>query len=64
MLPTALVAVVGTVVILLNDFNPNADSQGRQKRHGDHGAITAAAVSRPGAIEIRQNSPLAGVSVN
>jgi hypothetical protein len=37
MLPTALVAVVGTAAILFNDFNPNADSQGGRKRHGDHG---------------------------
>jgi hypothetical protein len=48
MLVTAFVAVVGIAVILFNNVNPDTDSQaGRNAR-----AITAAAVSRAGAIEI------------
>jgi hypothetical protein len=47
-LVTAFVAVVGTAVILFNNVNPDTDSRaGRNTK-----AITAAAVSRAGAIEI------------
>jgi hypothetical protein len=47
-LVTAFVAVVGTAVILFNNVNPDTDSRaGRNAK-----AITAAAVSRAGAIEI------------
>jgi hypothetical protein len=48
MLVTAFVAVVGTAVILFNNFNPATDPQVADKAR----AITAAAVSRAGAIEI------------
>jgi hypothetical protein len=48
MLVTAFVAIVGTAVIVFNDFNPATDSQAG----GNAMAITAAAVSRAGAIEI------------
>jgi hypothetical protein len=48
MLVTAFVAVVGTAVILFNDFNPDTDLQAAGKAK----EITAAAVSRAGAIEI------------
>lgn len=47
-LVTAFVAIVGTAVILFNSFNPDSDSQAG----GNAMAITAAAVSRAGAIEI------------
>jgi hypothetical protein len=48
MLVTAFVAVVGIAAILFNNVNPDNDLQaGRHAR-----AITAAAVSRAGAIEI------------
>jgi hypothetical protein len=53
----AIVAVVGTAVILFNDFGPGNDSQGTGKM------ITAAAVSRAGAIEIPSEPP-AGRSVS
>ncbi len=45
---TAIVAVVGTAGILINDFGPGNDS------HGSSSAkmVTAAAVARAGAIEI------------
>ena len=43
----AFVAVVGQTVILLNDFGPGNNSQGS----GNATMITAAAVSRAGAIE-------------
>jgi len=48
MLLTAFVAVVGIVVILFNDFNSDTESPAGGKAR----AITAAAVSRAGAIEI------------
>jgi hypothetical protein len=54
MLVTAFVAIVGTAVILFNDFNPATDSQAG----GNAMAITAAAVSRAGAIEIPTESPV------
>jgi hypothetical protein len=44
----AIVAVVGTAVILFNDFGPSYDPKGS----GNGRMITAAAVSRAGAIEI------------
>jgi hypothetical protein len=44
----AFVAVVGLTVILFNDFGASNDSQGS----GSARMITAAAVSRAGAIEI------------
>jgi hypothetical protein len=44
----AIVAVVGTAVILFNDFGPIYDSQGSSNGR----MITAAAVSRAGAIEL------------
>jgi hypothetical protein len=47
-LVTAFVAVAGTAVILFNNFNPDTDSQVVDKAR----AITAAAVSWAGAIEI------------
>jgi hypothetical protein len=50
---TAIVAVVGTAVILFNDFGPGNDSQGS----GNARMITAAAVSRAGAIEIPSQPP-------
>jgi len=43
-----VVAVLGQTVILFNDFGAGNDSQGR----GNARMITAAAVSRAGAIEI------------
>jgi len=55
MLATALVAVVGTALILFNSFNPDTGSQADRNAR----AITAAAVSRAGATEIPS-----GVSVN
>ena len=51
----AFVAVVGQTVILFNDFSAGNDSQGR----GSARMITAAVVSRAGAIEIPSES-LAG----
>jgi hypothetical protein len=53
MLVAALVAVVGTAVILFNDFNPDNDPQGRANAR----IITAAAVSRAGAVEIPSEPP-------
>jgi hypothetical protein len=47
MLATAFVAVVGMAVILFNNANPDTDSQADNNAR----AITAAAVSRAGAIE-------------
>ena len=52
MLVAAIVAVVGQTVILFNDFGPGNDSQG-----SGNGMITAAAVSRAGAIEIPSQTP-------
>ena len=52
MLVTAFVAIVGTAVILLNDFNPDTDP----RSGGNVMAITAAAVSRAGTIEIPTES--------
>jgi hypothetical protein len=43
-----MVAVVGQTVILFNDFGTDNDPQGR----GNARIITAAVVSRAGAIEI------------
>ena len=51
----AIVAVVGQTVILFNDFGAGNDSHG----HGNARMITAAVVSRAGAIEIPSES-LAG----
>jgi hypothetical protein len=45
---TVIVAVVGTAGILLDNLGPGNDSQGS----GDARMITAAAVSRAGAVEI------------
>jgi hypothetical protein len=59
MLVAAIVAVVGQTVTLLNDFAPGANSQGGGKAT----MITAAAVSRAGAIEI-PSAPPAGRSVS
>jgi hypothetical protein len=50
---TVIVAVVGTAGILLNDFSPGNGSQGS----GNARMITAAAVSRAGAIEIPSEPP-------
>jgi hypothetical protein len=50
---TAFVAVVGTAVIVFNDFSPDNDRQDRAYAK----MITAAAVSRAGAIEIPSASP-------
>jgi len=47
------VAVVGQTVILFNDFGPGNNSQGS----GNATMITAAAVSRAGAIEISSEPP-------
>jgi hypothetical protein len=58
MLVAASVAVVGQTVILFNDFGPGNDPQGS----GNARMITAAAVSRAGAIEIPSALP-AGRSV-
>jgi hypothetical protein len=58
-LVTAFVAVVGTAVILFNDFGPGNDSQGS----GNARMITAAAVSRAGAIQI-PSQPTAGRSTS
>jgi hypothetical protein len=55
----AIVAVVGQTVILFNDFGAGNDSQGR----GNARMITAAVVSRAGAIEIPSES-LAGRPVS
>jgi hypothetical protein len=52
-LVTAFVAVVGTAVILFNDFGPGNDSQDG----GNARMITAAAVSRAGAIQIPSQPP-------
>ena len=49
----AIVAVLGTAVILFNDFGPSYDSQG----NGNGRMITAAVVSRAGAIEIPSEPP-------
>jgi hypothetical protein len=59
MLATAFVAVVGAAVILFNDFNSGAGLQASDKAR----AITAAAVSRAGAIEILPE-PSAGRKVS
>jgi hypothetical protein len=53
MLVAAIIAVVGQTVILFNDFGPGNGSQGG----GSARMITAAAVSRAGAIEIPSESP-------
>jgi hypothetical protein len=50
---TAFVAVVGTAVVFFNDFSPDNDPQGRVNAR----MITAAAVSRAGAIEIPSEIP-------
>ena len=49
----ACVAVVGQTVILFNDFGPGNNSQGGSSAS----MITAAAVSRAGAIEISSEPP-------
>ncbi len=48
MLVAALIAVVSTAVVLLNGLSPNDIHRGR----ANAAVITAAAVSRAGAIEI------------
>jgi hypothetical protein len=48
----AIVAVVGQTAVLFNDFGPGNDSQG-----SGNGMITAAAVSRAGAIVIPSELP-------
>ncbi len=48
----AIVAVVGTGAILFNDFGPYNNSLG-----SGNGMITAAAVSRAGAIVIPSDPP-------
>ena len=55
----ATVAVVGQAVILLNDFGAGSDSHGR----GNARMITAAVVSKAGAIEI-PSQPAAGRRVS
>jgi hypothetical protein len=59
MLVAAIVAVVGQTVILFSDFGPGNDSKG----NGSARMITAAAVSRAGAIEF-PSAPPAGRSVS
>jgi hypothetical protein len=59
LLVAAFVAVVGTAVILFNDFGPDTASQGS----GNARMITAAAVSRAGATEV-PSAPPAGRSVS
>jgi hypothetical protein len=54
-----LVAVVGQTVILFNDFGAGNDPQGR----GNARMITAAVVSKAGAIEI-PSQPAAGWPVS
>jgi hypothetical protein len=49
----AIVAVIGQTAILLNDFGSGNDSQG----NGSAPMVTAAAVSRAGAIEIPSEPP-------
>ena len=51
-LVAVIVAVVGQTVILINDFGAGNDSQGR----GNAKMITAAVVSKAGAIEIPSES--------
>jgi hypothetical protein len=51
---TVIVAVVGTAGILLNDFSPGNGSQGS----GNARMITAAAMSRAGAVEIPSEPPV------
>jgi hypothetical protein len=53
MLVAAIIAVVGQTVVLFNDFGPGNVSQGG----GSARMITAAAVSRAGAIAIPSHSP-------
>jgi hypothetical protein len=52
-LVAAIIAAVGQTVVLLNDFGPGNGSQDG----GNARMITAAAVSRAGAIEIPSESP-------
>jgi hypothetical protein len=54
-----IVAVLGMAGILFSDFGPGNGSDGR----GNAATITAAAVSRAGAIEI-PSQPRAGQSVS
>jgi hypothetical protein len=54
-LVAVIIAVVGQTVILFNDFGPGNGSQGDGKAK----MITAAAVSRAGAIEIPSALPAA-----
>ena len=49
----AFIAVVGTAVIFFNNFSPDNDPQDRAKAR----MITAAAVSRAGAIQIPSELP-------
>jgi hypothetical protein len=50
-----MIAVVGQTVVLFSDFGPGSDSI----RGGNAKMITAAAVSRAGAIQIPSGSPAA-----
>ena len=58
LLATAFVAVVGIAGILFNDFGPDTSSE----YSGNARMITAAAVSRAGAIEV-PSAPRAGRSL-
>jgi len=53
LIAAAIVAVIGQTAILLNDFGPGSDSQG----DGSARMITAAEVSRAGAIEVPSEPP-------
>jgi hypothetical protein len=50
---TLIVAVVGTAGILFSDFGPGHDSRGSSNAR----MVTAAAVAKAGAIEIRSEPP-------
>jgi hypothetical protein len=54
-----VVAVVGQTVILFNDFGPGVNSHGSPSA----GMITAAAVTKAGAIEIPSQPPAASPRV-
>jgi hypothetical protein len=55
-----VVAVVGQAVILFNDFGPGENSHGPRSA----GMITAAAVTKAGAIEIPSQPPAASRRVS
>jgi hypothetical protein len=54
-----VVAVLGQAVILFNDFGPGVNSHGSRSA----GMITAAAVTKAGAIEIPSQPPAASRQV-